>query len=151
MKLEHLQTSSETTNLRSTSFTVPVPFCIPGSSRCKVKVMDHDSPVAADSGEVDYEGGDEQDETLSMKRNNSDFDFQTCLENSNEGKNRTVQGMNSSCSLNIDDDMRNNNTEVIFEMNTSGHVSDPGTGKAEFWASPILKRSCSNLAMSSMC
>ncbi|VVA30845.1 PREDICTED: leucine-rich [Prunus dulcis] len=27
----------------------------------------------------------------------------------------------------------------------SGHLSDPGIGKAEFWASPKLTRSCSNL------
>ncbi|CAN6679056.1 unnamed protein product [Malus baccata var. baccata] len=27
----------------------------------------------------------------------------------------------------------------------SGHLSDPGVGKAEFWASPKLTRSCSNL------
>ncbi|XP_057973289.1 uncharacterized protein LOC131161497 isoform X2 [Malania oleifera] len=51
------------------------------------------------------------------------------------------------------------NTEVIgrFENRTikdaeksvdliqSGHISDPGIGKEEFWASPKLKRSCSNL------
>ncbi|KAI3465147.1 hypothetical protein Pfo_021810 [Paulownia fortunei] len=153
VKLENLQTSSETTELRSTSFSVSVPFSIPGSSRCKVKVMNHDSPLAADSGEVDYEGGDEQDETLSMKRD-SDFYFQGGLEYPNEEKYQTVEGMNSS-SLDINDDMhykmQNNNTEEVLEMITSGHVSDPGTGKAEFWAYPILKRSCSNLAMRSMC
>ncbi|XWS14984.1 hypothetical protein CRYUN_Cryun35bG0055500 [Craigia yunnanensis] len=30
-------------------------------------------------------------------------------------------------------------------MIQSGHISDPGIGRAEFWASPKLKRFCSNL------
>ncbi|PIN10450.1 U2-associated snRNP A' protein [Handroanthus impetiginosus] len=143
IKVEHLQKSSETTEVRSASFSLPVPFRIPVNSRCKVKVMNHDSPVAADSFEVDYEGGDEHDETLSTKM---DFDFysQARLKNSNEEK----------C-IDVDDDvhdkMRSNSTEEVLEMITSGHVSDPGTGKAEFWASPKLKRSCSNLAMRNMC
>lgn len=126
MNLEHLQTSSKTTELKSTSFNVSLPFPIPGTSRCNVKVMNRDSPVAA---EVDYEGGDERDVTFPIKK-----DF---LENSNEELNQKVEGMKSS-------------SPVTFEINTSGHLSDPGTGKPEFWASPILKRSCSNLSMRSM-
>ncbi|XP_011100982.1 uncharacterized protein LOC105179085 [Sesamum indicum] len=148
--LEHLQKSSET-ELSSTSFSVPVPF--PGSSRCKVKVMNHESPVAAQSGEVDYEVGNEHDE---LKRDSSEFSFQTHARNSAEEKNQTVEGTNSPCSLDIDydeymhDKMRSSNTEEGLEMITSGHVSDPGMETAEFWASPNLKRSCSNLAMRSM-
>ncbi|KAK6115097.1 hypothetical protein DH2020_007366 [Rehmannia glutinosa] len=154
VKLQHLQTSSESSELRSTSFNVVVPFHIRESSRCNVKVTNHDSPIAVDSAEVDYEGGDEQDLNMPMKRD-SDFYFQAPLENLNEQKYQTVEGMNASCSLYIDDDddddmqdkMRNSNSEEMLEMITSGHISDPGTGKAEFWASPKLKRSCSNLVL----
>lgn len=176
VKLDQLHTSSETTELRSTSFSVPVPFCISGSSRCNVKVMNHDSPVAGDPCEVAYEGEDEHDETSplemdsefnfqdnterekvqnvqgtksfsSLDINDGEFNFQACLENPNEEKNPTLRAVNSFCSLNIYDGT--SNTEVMLEMNASGHVSDPGTGKARFWASPELKRSCSNLAIRS--
>ncbi|KAL0325211.1 UNVERIFIED_CONTAM: hypothetical protein Sradi_5090400 [Sesamum radiatum] len=148
--LEHLQKSSET-ELGLTSFSVPVP--LPGSSRCKVKVMNHESPVAAESGEVDYEAEDEHDE---MKRDNSEFSFQTHARNSTEEKYQTVEGTNSPCWRDIDcdefmhDKIRSSNTEEGLEMITSGHVSDPGMETAEFSASPKLKRSCSNLAMRSM-
>ncbi|KAH6837727.1 hypothetical protein C2S53_000855 [Perilla frutescens var. hirtella] len=175
VKLDHLQASSEATELRSTSFSVAVPFRIPGSSRCKVKVMNHESPVAGDP----YEGEDEHDEASRLERdsefnfqapsenpnqvkiqgskscssldmNDGEFDFQACFGNQNEEKGRALPEVNSSCSLNIYDDVENSNTEVMFEMNASGHVSDPGTGKARFWASPELRRSCSNLAMRSV-
>ncbi|KAL0302270.1 UNVERIFIED_CONTAM: hypothetical protein Sangu_3109900 [Sesamum angustifolium] len=148
--LEHLQKTSET-ELGLTSFSVPVP--LPGSSRCKVKVMNHESPVAAESGEVDYEAEDEHDE---MKRDNSEFSFQTHARNSTEEKYQTVEGTNSPCWPDIDydefmhDKIRSSNTEEGLEMITSGHVSDPGMETAEFSASPKLKRSCSNLAMRSM-
>ncbi|KAK4428563.1 hypothetical protein Salat_1156100 [Sesamum alatum] len=137
--LEHLQKTSDN-ELRSTSFSVPVSF--PGSSRFKVEVMNHESQIAAESGEVDYEAGDEHDE---MKRDNSEFSFRTRLQNSNEEKYQMVEGTNSPCSLDIDydvymhDKMRSSNTEEGLEMITSGHVSDPGMETAEFWASPKLK------------
>ncbi|KAL8514022.1 hypothetical protein ACS0TY_013223 [Phlomoides rotata] len=134
----NLQTSSETTELRSTSFDVSVPFRIPPTSRCNVKVMNRDSPIAA---EMDYEGGDERDETFPISKD------EECFQNSNE----QLKTTSSSPPKNkIGDDVRNTNSAVMFEIDTSGHVSDPGTGKAEFWASPILKRSCSNLSMRSM-
>lgn len=183
VKLDHVQTSSETTELRSTSFSVPVPFCVPGSSRCSVKVMNHESPVAADSGEMDYEGGDEHDGASRLERdsefkfhasygnlderkgrdvqgtkssssldiNDGEFNFQACFEHPNEEKRQTLRQVNSSCSLNVDDDIEHSNTEeATLEMNASGHLSDPGTGKARFWASPELKRSCSSLAIRSV-
>ncbi|KAK6131369.1 hypothetical protein DH2020_034889 [Rehmannia glutinosa] len=153
VKLQHLQTSSESSELRSTSLSIAIPLHIPGSSRCNVKVTNHDSPIAADSAEVDYEGGDEQDLNMPMKRD-SNFYFQAPLENPNEQKYQIIEGMNASCSLYIDDDgdddmqdkMRNSNSEEILEMITSGHVSDRALGKVNFGLLQI-KRSCSNLAL----
>ncbi|XP_057794545.1 uncharacterized protein LOC131010873 [Salvia miltiorrhiza] len=182
VKLDHVQTSSEMAELRSTSFSVPVPFRVTGSSRCSVKVMNHESPVALDSGEVNYEGGDEHDGASRLERhsefnfqaysgnpneekgrdaqgtkssssldiNHAEFNFQACVERPNEEKGRALREVNSSCSLNIDDDVEHSNTEAMFEMDASGHLSDPGTGKARFWASPELKRSCSSLAIRSV-
>ncbi|XP_011074191.1 uncharacterized protein LOC105158963 [Sesamum indicum] len=149
VKLEHLKNCSETTELTSSSFSVPVPFSIPGSSMCKVKVVNHGIPVASDAGEADYEGGDEHDETLSMKRDNSDFDLQARVENSNEEECGSVDIF---CSLHMNHDkIQTNDTEEGVDTDINGHVSDPGIGKLEFWASPKLKRSCSDLAIRSMC
>ncbi|KAL0432695.1 UNVERIFIED_CONTAM: hypothetical protein Slati_2603800 [Sesamum latifolium] len=149
VKLEHLKNCSETTELTSSSFSVPVPFAIPGSSMCKVKVVNHGIPVATDAGEADYEGGDEHDETLSMKRDNSDFDLQARVENSNEEKCGSVDIF---CSLDMNhDNIQTNDTEEGVDTDINGHVSDPGIGKLEFWASPKLKRSCSDLVIRSMC
>ncbi|KAG8377387.1 hypothetical protein BUALT_Bualt08G0027700 [Buddleja alternifolia] len=155
VKLDHVQKSSETTELTSTSFIVPVSFLVPENSRCNVKVTNHESLVSADSREVDYEGGDEQDKIL-LKRNNCDFDLPPAgIENLNEEKYQNFEKMNASLSLDVDDDNMhdktgNSTTEEGLEMIESGHVSDPGTGKAEFWDCPKLKRSCSDLAMRSI-
>ncbi|CAI9777950.1 unnamed protein product [Fraxinus pennsylvanica] len=142
VKLEHLNKTSETSELKSASFSVPVPLHIPKSSRCKVKVMNHESPVGGDGEEIDYEGGDEHDENLSMKRDNSDFDLQAHVENSNEEKHQTFEGMpiDNEYPKEVDED-----SKAGVEMIRSGHVSDPGIGKTEFWASPMLKRSCSDM------
>ncbi|XP_042016798.1 uncharacterized protein LOC121764836 [Salvia splendens] len=149
VNLDHVQTSSETNELSSTSYNVPVPFRVPGSSRCCVNVMNHESPVAADSVEVDYEGGDEHDGAARLDRD-SEFNFQVCFEHPNGEQRQTLRGVNSPCSLNIDGDAEHSNAEAMFEMDASGHLSDPGTGKARFWASPELKRSCSSLAIRSV-
>ncbi|XP_073282304.1 uncharacterized protein [Primulina huaijiensis] len=141
VKLEHPQKSPETFELRSTSFTVPVPFHVPRSSSCNIKVTNDDSPLAADRGEVHYEGGDEhEDATLQMKRENSDFNLVSCFVNSNEEM--IDMDFDDTC-----DKMQNDDIEEVFEVIASGHVSDPGTGKVEFLASPKLKRSCSDLIM----
>ncbi|KAL0392355.1 UNVERIFIED_CONTAM: hypothetical protein Sradi_2458300 [Sesamum radiatum] len=130
VKLEHLKNCSETTELTSSSFSVPVPFSIPGGSTCKVKVVNHGIPVATDAGEADYEGGDEHDETLSMKRDNSDFDLQARVENSDEIKCGSVDIF---CSLDVNhDNIQTNDTEEGVDTDGNGHVSDPGIGKLEF-------------------
>ncbi|PIA55183.1 hypothetical protein AQUCO_00800129v1 [Aquilegia coerulea] len=42
------------------------------------------------------------------------------------------------------------NVELGIEFIQSGHISDPGIERTEFWASPVLKRSCSNLGIRDM-
>ncbi|CAK9137440.1 unnamed protein product [Ilex paraguariensis] len=151
VRIERPVKSSETHELKSTSFSVPVPFAIPGSSRYKVKVMSHESPVGGEVEEVAYEGGDEHDEKLSMKRENSDSDLQSHVGNSNEENDHSLDKDMIFHNL-VDSEMKEQfeeNTEKDAEegldlLNT-GHISDPGIGKAEFWASPKLKRSCSDL------
>ncbi|KAL0368834.1 UNVERIFIED_CONTAM: hypothetical protein Scaly_1102300 [Sesamum calycinum] len=51
VKLEHLKNCSETTELTSSSFSVPVPFSIPGGSTCKCdKIKKHSSSQILPSG-----------------------------------------------------------------------------------------------------
>ncbi|KAA8538096.1 hypothetical protein F0562_027704 [Nyssa sinensis] len=151
VRLEGPLKSSEANELKSTSFTLPVPFSIPGSSRCKVKVMSHESPVRGEAAEVAYEGEDEQDDMMSLKRDYSDFDLHARAADSNEENDQSMnKKMNfyDSFDSEINDQDENKtakDAEAGIDMIQSGHVSDPGIGKAEFWASPKLMRSCSNL------
>ncbi|XP_059633150.1 uncharacterized protein LOC132275952 [Cornus florida] len=148
LRLEHpVKSSTKTEDLKSVS-CVSIPFEIQGSSRCN-KIMNLESPVKHNEVEVAYEGEDEHDDNLSMKRDYSDFDLQARV--SNEGNDQSMnQKVNSFGSFDTKtDDQFVNKIEKLAEegvdMMQSGHVSDPGIGKAEFWASPKLKRSCSNL------
>uniref|UniRef100_A0A5B6YJ06 Uncharacterized protein n=1 Tax=Davidia involucrata TaxID=16924 RepID=A0A5B6YJ06_DAVIN len=146
VRLERPSKSSEANELNSTSFTVPVPFGIPGNSRCKVKVMSHESPVKGE-GEAAYEGEDEHDENMSLKRDYSDFDLHAHVADSNDQSVNKEMNFYDSFDTKINDQLENKTEKDAEDMIQSGHVSDPGIGKAEFWASPKLKRSCSNLEM----
>lgn len=139
-KLNTLQVRLETNESKSTSFSVPVPFGISGNSRCKVKVMDHESPVKEEAIEVAYEGEDEQDSDLSMKRENSDFDLQSHVVDSNSETNQPIVENNAQ----FENTPEKGAEEGVGSIQ-SGNLSDPGIWKAEFWASPELKRSCSDL------
>ncbi|KAK9271320.1 hypothetical protein L1049_026910 [Liquidambar formosana] len=150
VKLEQPIKSFKSDELNSSSFSVSVPFGMKGSSMCKVKVMSHESPVGGESAEVAYEAEDEQ-EVNSMRRDFSDLDLQAHVANSGEeefqSKNRE---MNFSGSFDTEvnehfEEKNEKDAEKGVEMIQSGHVSDPGIGKTKFWASPKLKRSCSDL------
>ncbi|XP_060198891.1 uncharacterized protein LOC132627523 [Lycium barbarum] len=131
-----VKSTAKTDDSKSSSFVVPLPFG--GSS----KVMNHESPVKGDTEEVAYEGEDEHDESLSMKRDNSDFDLQA------RGDQSFNEEINRNCSFESEmNDQDHNKSEEIVK---SGHISDPGFGKVEPWASPRLQRSCSDLAMRDM-
>lgn len=151
VKLEHPLKSSKPEELNTTSFSVSVPFDIKGSSTCKVKVMSHESPIEGEAVEVAYEGEDEHEDNSSIKRELSDFDLQTHVANAGEEEFQLRhRNMNYSDSFDIEvngqfEDRAEKDAEKGVDMIQNGHVSDPGIPKADFWASPKLKRSCSNL------
>jgi len=141
----------ESDGLKSTSFGVSFPLDVEKDS-INVQVMSHESPVV---NEAAYEGEDELEEDVSMKRDLSDLDLQSHVANSGEEVSFPISArLDSSDSL---DRMGNERygkkdekkvDEKGIDVIQSGHVSDPGIGKAEFWGSPKLKRSCSNLETS---
>lgn len=153
VKVEAPSKSSENDQVRSTSFHLPVPFAVPGGARCKVKVMNHESPVGREAADVAYEGEYEDDENLSMRRENSELDLQAHAGYSNEEADRLVKEMNLCNTFGTDLSNQCERTEKdteAMEISKSGHLSDPGIGKAAFWASPKLVRSCSDLGTRDM-
>lgn len=142
-RLEAPAKTCEPNDLNSTSFSMPE------NARCSVKVTpSYDSPVKDEAMEVAYEGEDEQEENQAIKMGFSDTNMHTrslekksvpfVLSDSDQFNNPTEKD---------DDDV---DAELSLEIMQSGHVSDPGTRKTEFLASPKLKRSCSNLETRSM-
>lgn len=119
------------------------------SPTCDVKIESHESPGEDGTVEVAYEGEDEHEENASIRREFSDFDLQVHVVNSS---NELDFGTTKVCSS---DSVEAKSKEEVSEaekdgqkgidMIQSGHVSDPGIWRAEIWASPQLKRSCSNL------
>ncbi|XP_022975597.1 uncharacterized protein LOC111475193 isoform X2 [Cucurbita maxima] len=118
--------------------TLDVSVLYPSENNSKLDdklTNNHESSVAGAAVEPAYEGEDERDDN-SIKWNPSDFDLpaqDTC------GEEFEFQ-FPSSLGKQLD--------KIIIEgVDTiqSGHVSDPGIGKAVSWALPKLKRSCSNL------
>ncbi|MCL7047362.1 hypothetical protein MKW94_025364 [Papaver nudicaule] len=123
------------------------------------KVMNDDSvaePEVAEP-EVAYEGSNEGDDDSPMKRNLSDFDLQSQVGNKGEENNLVMnRSTGSSKSTNEMTDQLDTESDreagvaVDRLMIQSGHISDPGMDRGEFWAAPILKRSCSNLETGNM-
>ncbi|KAF4351414.1 hypothetical protein F8388_001034 [Cannabis sativa] len=124
--------------LKSSTFGVTIPLGIDKNSECNIKVISHESPpVGYEAAEVAYEGEDEHEENSSIKRNLSDFDLKV------HEKTNSAEDLKSGFSKSFDGDV-----EGDVDLMQSGHVSDPGIKMTEFWASPNLKRSCSNLETS---
>ncbi|GAB4845037.1 hypothetical protein Ancab_038442 [Ancistrocladus abbreviatus] len=151
VKVEHPVKSSEQDELNSTSFSVAVPFSMPENSGCKVKVINHDGHIEKDAMEAAYEGEDEHDENSPIGRDGSDCNLQA--HECNLGMEEPQVGKkNMSCFVSSPTEVNEHfqgtsETDVDhgLDINQSGHVSDPGIAKAEFWGSPKLKRSCSSL------
>ncbi|KAJ4967236.1 hypothetical protein NE237_019085 [Protea cynaroides] len=144
--LEHPVNSSECDKLNSTSFSVSAPFGINENSTCKVKVLGDEKALGSEAPEAAYEGEDEHDENLSMKRDFSDFD----LHAHNSEKEKLYQSINRKTpSFDSNDNKTDFHSERDIDSSAEliqrGHVSDPGFSNEEFWASPGLQRSCSNL------
>ncbi|KAL8226339.1 hypothetical protein R6Q57_016171 [Mikania cordata] len=108
----------------NSTFGIDVPFSIPKSSTCNVKVVSHESPVKSqDQEEVAYEGEDEHENDTDLKTN--------------------LKLLKGKLPIREEDDPQNNYSDI--EINNDGHLSDPGASKKPFLPSPKLKRSCSNL------
>lgn len=141
----------ESDEVKATSFSVLVPDDIQNNSPCNVKVTSHDSPVGAEPAEIAYEGEDEHEENISIKRDFSDLDLQA--HDANAGKDEFDFGNTkldyfSSTDTKVKGQLvekAEKDGDKGIDVIQTGHLSDPGVGKTEFWASPKLKRSCSNL------
>ncbi|KAL5558983.1 hypothetical protein UlMin_035194 [Ulmus minor] len=143
----------ENDELKSSTFGVAVPLGVEKNSSCNIKVISHGSPVVCEPAEAAYEGEDEHEEISSVNRNLSDFDLKAHEVNlAEEIPSRKSEFFNSpDTELNEQFDKiteKDGGREV--DMIQSGHVSDPGIKMTEFWASPNLKRSCSNLETTDM-
>ncbi|XP_042406551.1 uncharacterized protein LOC121996601 [Zingiber officinale] len=90
--------------------------------------------------EAAYEGGDEHEDSLSLRKDFSDFDLQVLEIDKPE---LNLGSVNKE--LNIDGSDSSLLKETASEMITyNGHVSDPGIGRTEILCGSLcLKRSCS--------
>lgn len=138
----------ETDEMKSTTFGVPLPLGIDKNSECNIKVISHESPVGCEATEVAYEGEDEHEENSSIKRNFSDFDLKVHETNSPEDLKIGFSKAFDTESNEQSEKVVEKDGERDVDFMQSGHVSDPGIKTVKFWASPNLKRSCSNLETS---
>ncbi|KAE8715413.1 hypothetical protein F3Y22_tig00110174pilonHSYRG00360 [Hibiscus syriacus] len=114
------------------------------------KVINHESPVGCEAVEKAYEGEYEHEENASIKREFSDFDLQAHVANSSEGFDFGTKRVASSDSFETEAKEEfmysaAKDIEKVVDIVQSGHISDPGMRRVEFWASPKLMRSCSDL------
>ncbi|KAL6971098.1 hypothetical protein U1Q18_030780 [Sarracenia purpurea var. burkii] len=141
VRLEGTEKSSENDKMKSKSLS----FGIAGSSRGKAKVMSHESPINVEATEVACEWEDEHKKNLSMKKENSDFDLQAQVGDLNEEIDRSTNKRKMEFFYDRIEKNAEKDVEEGVDLIQIGHASDRGIGKAEFWALPKLKRSCSNL------
>lgn len=141
---------SETDDLRPTNFGVTVPYGIQKNSRSNVRVMNLESPMKTEIEEA-YEGEDEHEDSTSIKREHSDMDLQShdvvASKSGFDPRDEEISFpiLYETQVTNHFEDKNDKESHKSVDVMQSGHVSDPGVGKAVFWASPKLKRSCSNL------
>ncbi|BAT78509.1 uncharacterized protein HKW66_Vig0101810 [Vigna angularis] len=149
-EIQHPKISSERRDLKPATLDVTVPFGVQKNSRGNVRIMNHESPAKTEVEEA-YEGEDEHEQSPSIKRELSDFDLQVHQAAANKGICDPSNEELKYPSLYEDqaniqfEDTDHKYSIKSNDMIQSGHVSDPGIGKTHFWASPELKRSCSDL------
>lgn len=139
VSIHHPEEPFQVGEAKSSTLDVSIHYPSENDSRLDVKITNHEIPIRGGAVEAAYEGEDERDDN-SIKRNLSDYDLPaqaTCGEefefrlSNASGKQFdkiTIEGGGGA--------------DMTIQ---SGHVSDPGIGRAVSWASPKLKRSCSNL------
>ncbi|KAJ8628647.1 hypothetical protein MRB53_021970 [Persea americana] len=145
VKLEKLKTSPKKKDLNSRSFGISVPSKIQGGSPCKVKVIKEENPIHVDAVESAYEGSDDCDGSLSMKRDPSDFDLQAQVADKGDEPDPLVKIRNSSSGSVTEMNDRLERDEGGLELIHNGHQSDPGIRRIALWGSPTLTRSCSSV------
>ncbi|KAJ8762601.1 hypothetical protein K2173_008040 [Erythroxylum novogranatense] len=146
LKIEELKTL--TASALPASDDMPNEFACAGEMSRKTLKRD-------DASEVAYEGEDEHEENVSLRRDVSDPDLQSFKGDSSGcelSADRRVASFNSFASEFTEQNAikSEKNHEGIIDVIQSGHVSDPGITKGRFCDSPKLKRSCSNLETSKM-
>ncbi|KAF6141579.1 hypothetical protein GIB67_023751 [Kingdonia uniflora] len=124
VKLEEPMKALSSNEVNSKCVGILIPYGI-------VKVVNNSTPGCVETVETAYEGEDEHEESSPMKRGFSDFDLH------NQHKEEVMDGISI-----VNEVMDHFENESAIQ---SGHVSDPGIERTQFWASPKLKRSCSNL------
>ncbi|XP_039124591.1 uncharacterized protein LOC120261005 [Dioscorea cayenensis subsp. rotundata] len=111
------------------------------SPLCVKAVHDEKLSRAETPAEAAYEGGDEHDDMVSMKRDYSDLDLQALDAGKGELKSHDLN--NYELENKSEREEEGITPELAMQ---SGHASDPGMGRTTaFWGSPRLKRSCSNI------
>lgn len=149
IRLEHPVKPFENDELKATTFSVSVDSVpLVRKDSPSVKLIRHESLGGDEAPEIAYEGEDEHEENASMKRELSDINLQDHVPNSGEDftSGSPKFSFSNPFDIKVNEQIANGDEKDkgINEIQ-SGHVSDPGIGKAEFWGSPKLKRSCSNL------
>lgn len=139
VSIHHYEEPLQVEEGKSSTLDVAILYPSENNSKVDVKVTNNESSAAGAAVEAAYEGEDERDDN-SIKRNLSDFDLPgqdtTCVEE--------FEFQISSPSGNLFDKIVIESGERGADAIQSGHLSDPGVGRIS-WASPKLKRSCSNL------
>jgi len=145
-KLQH-SVSFTTCNSEPTTFDLTVTDGFQKNSRNNVRVMSLESPVKAEGGEA-YEGGDENENenenenSPSIKKELSNIYTQLDVPVASK---ESYDPTDNDQATNEFEDQSDRYSRKSADTNNSEHVSDPGIGKTDFFASPKLKRSCSNL------
>ncbi|KAE8716359.1 Outer arm dynein light chain 1 protein [Hibiscus syriacus] len=134
IKLEQLLRPIDSDDSKSKTLTVHIPVGLREDSVRNVKVVSQGSSIRSEVAEATYEAEDEHEGHPSIKRDFSAIDPQY------EEVDFKTKIMPSPDSFQAEKEV-----EKAVEMRESGHISDPGISRAEFRASPKLKRSCSNL------
>ncbi|KAK9002920.1 hypothetical protein V6N11_060494 [Hibiscus sabdariffa] len=141
IKLEQLLRPFDVDELKSTTFTVPIPVGFRDDSIFNVKVVsqEREGPIRSEVAEVTYEAKDEHEAHASLKRDFSAVDRQYRAANDEEFDFKT-KILASPDSFQVEKDVGK-----AVEMIESGYISDPGISRAEFRVSPKLRRLCLNL------
>lgn len=140
-KVQHPMISSKSGDLKpDTVHDVTTPYGTQMNSRCNLN-PGLESSMKTEIEEA-YEGEDEHEDSPSIKRELSDFDLQVHDPTGKEINYPSLYKKQANIQLEDRDDKHLRKSVDLIQ---SGHVSDPGIGKSYFWASPKLKRSCSNL------